>query len=161
MLETQRLGNIRFANDARFHRGCRDFYLCCWPVSPMKISSRTPEGMPSECPLCGASNNIEFSDPAQDAPCPNCGHLLWASNQIVLNVTQRYATTLGTAPEKINANTPFAEMDSLDTVEMVMQLEEDYGANIPRSAAENFQTIGDLVRYIQDQRKGQGGDVPL
>lgn len=43
----------------------------------MVISSRTPEGSPNRCPVCGSSLKIEPSDPAGDAPCPNCGHLLW------------------------------------------------------------------------------------
>jgi len=123
------------------------------------VSSRTPEGMPSECPLCGAQTNIEFSDPAQDAPCPSCGHLLWASNQLVQSVTQRYADVLGTAPNAINANTRFADLgaDSLETVEMVMELEEEYDVSIPDDVAERIQTVGDAVRYIQDQRRGMGG----
>ena len=125
----------------------------------MKISSRTPEGMPSECPLCGASTNIEFSDPGQDAPCPNCGHLLWASNQLIHDVAQRYADALGTAPGAINANTSFSDLgaDSLDTVEIVMDLEEEFDVSIPVDVAERIQTLGDAVRYIQEQRRGQGG----
>jgi anti-anti-sigma factor len=43
----------------------------------MVISSRTPEGRPKHCPVCGFDLKIEPSDPAGDAPCPRCGHLLW------------------------------------------------------------------------------------
>jgi HptB-dependent secretion and biofilm anti anti-sigma factor len=43
----------------------------------MVISSRTPEGRPNHCPVCGFDLKIEPSDPAGDAPCPRCGHLLW------------------------------------------------------------------------------------
>ena len=43
----------------------------------MVISSRTPEGRPNHCPVCGSDLMIEPSDPAGDAPCPRCGHLLW------------------------------------------------------------------------------------
>jgi anti-sigma B factor antagonist len=43
----------------------------------MTISSRTPEGQPNHCPVCGASLALEPSGPARDAPCPRCGHLLW------------------------------------------------------------------------------------
>jgi anti-sigma B factor antagonist len=43
----------------------------------MGISSRTPEGTPNRCPVCGHPLKIEPSDPAGDAPCPRCGHLLW------------------------------------------------------------------------------------
>jgi anti-anti-sigma factor len=43
----------------------------------MVISSRTPEGRPNRCPVCGSDIVIEPSNPAGDAPCPACGHLLW------------------------------------------------------------------------------------
>ena len=43
----------------------------------MTVSSRTPEGAPNHCPVCGNSVRIEPSIPPGDAPCPNCGSLLW------------------------------------------------------------------------------------
>jgi hypothetical protein len=43
----------------------------------MKPSSRTPEGEPNLCPVCGNEVRLEASQPAGDAPCPHCGHLLW------------------------------------------------------------------------------------
>jgi anti-anti-sigma factor len=43
----------------------------------MVISSRTPEGQPNRCPVCGDFLKVEPSDPPGDAPCPRCGHLLW------------------------------------------------------------------------------------
>ena len=43
----------------------------------MVISSRTPEGVPNRCPICGNSVRTEPSNPFSDAPCNHCGHLLW------------------------------------------------------------------------------------
>jgi hypothetical protein len=43
----------------------------------MEISSRTPEGWPNRCPICGQSIDITPSPGTLDAPCPNCGYLLW------------------------------------------------------------------------------------
>ena len=43
----------------------------------MSISSRTPEGLPNRCPVCGVDLIIDPSIPPGDAPCPNCGSLLW------------------------------------------------------------------------------------
>lgn len=43
----------------------------------MVVSSRTPEGHPAECPVCGSAVWIEPSDPAGEAPCSICGTLLW------------------------------------------------------------------------------------
>src|SRR5262245_11621993 len=45
------------------------------------VSSRTPEGLPNKCPLCGNELRIEPSNPPGDAPCPSCGHLLWFSGK--------------------------------------------------------------------------------
>lgn len=43
----------------------------------MTISSRTPEGTPNRCVLCGLDLKLEPSIDTLDAPCPHCGHLLW------------------------------------------------------------------------------------
>jgi hypothetical protein len=43
----------------------------------MEPSTRTPEGEPNRCPICGNELIIEPSRPPGDAPCPHCGHLLW------------------------------------------------------------------------------------
>jgi hypothetical protein len=43
----------------------------------MEPSSRTPEGEPNRCPICGNDLQIEPSRPPGDAPCPHCGYLLW------------------------------------------------------------------------------------
>ncbi len=43
----------------------------------MVISSRTPEGTPNRCPVCGNDLRLEPSWPNLDGPCPSCGHLLW------------------------------------------------------------------------------------
>jgi translocator protein len=43
----------------------------------MQPSSRTPEGEPSLCPICGHHVRIEPSQESRDATCPHCGCLLW------------------------------------------------------------------------------------
>lgn len=43
----------------------------------MTISTRTPEGEPNKCPVCGQRVCVEPSRPPGDAPCPTCGTLLW------------------------------------------------------------------------------------
>jgi acyl carrier protein len=42
--------------------------------------------------------------------------------------------------------------DSLDTVELVMALEEAFDIEIPDEAAEGIATVGDAVKYIQDKQ---------
>ncbi len=43
--------------------------------------------------------------------------------------------------------------DSLDTVELVMAFEEEFGAEIPDEDAEKLQTVGDAVRYIEERTR--------
>ena len=42
--------------------------------------------------------------------------------------------------------------DSLDAVEIIMAMEEEYGIEIPDEDAETFQTVGDLVRYVEENK---------
>ena len=41
--------------------------------------------------------------------------------------------------------------DSLDLFELVMAFEEEYGVSIPSEELENMATVGDVIRYIQEQ----------
>ncbi len=41
------------------------------------------------------------------------------------------------------------EADSLDAVEIIMALEDEFSVEIPDTEAEKFQTIGDIVKYIE------------
>ena len=42
--------------------------------------------------------------------------------------------------------------DSLDAVEIIMAIEEEYGIEIPDEDAKTFQTVGDLVRYVEENK---------
>jgi len=53
--------------------------------------------------------------------------------------------------DKVTENASFIEdvgADSLDTVELVMAFEEEFGIEIPDDAAESIVTVGDAVKYI-------------
>ena len=53
--------------------------------------------------------------------------------------------------EKVTDNASFIEdlgADSLDTVELVMAFEEEFGIEIPDDAAESIVTVGDAVKFI-------------
>ena len=43
--------------------------------------------------------------------------------------------------------------DSLDIVELVMAFEEEFDVEIPDDAAETIQTVGDAVKFIEEQKK--------
>ena len=40
--------------------------------------------------------------------------------------------------------------DSLDTVELIMEFEKEFNIAIPDDQAENIQTVGDAIKYIED-----------
>ncbi len=42
------------------------------------------------------------------------------------------------------------EADSLDAVEIIMAIEEEFDIEIPDEEAEKFQLVGDLVRYVEE-----------
>ena len=42
------------------------------------------------------------------------------------------------------------DADSLDLVDLVMSLEDEFGIEMPDEQVENFRTVGDVVRYIED-----------
>jgi acyl carrier protein len=44
------------------------------------------------------------------------------------------------------------EADSLDAVEIIMAIEEQFDIEIPDDEAEKFQTVGDLVRYVEENK---------
>ncbi len=61
------------------------------------------------------------------------------------------AEHLGVEDEKVSDNASFIEdlgADSLDTVEIVMALEEEFGIEIPDEAAEKIGTVKDAVDYV-------------
>ena len=59
---------------------------------------------------------------------------------------------MGTSPDKIANETSFVNdlgADSLDTVELVMEFEDEFDLNIPDEDAEKIQTVGDAIKYIE------------
>ncbi len=60
---------------------------------------------------------------------------------------------LGVEADKVNEGASFIEdlsADSLDTVELVMAFEEEFGVEIPDDAAESIQTVGDAVKFLKE-----------
>jgi len=62
---------------------------------------------------------------------------------------------LGVNKEQVSRETSFVNdlgADSLDTVELVMELEEEFDINIPDDAAEKIQTVGQAIDYIEQSQ---------
>ena len=67
-------------------------------------------------------------------------------------VIEIVAEQLGVNKEQITPETSFVNdlgADSLDTVELVMELEEEFDINIPDDAAEKIQTVGQAIDYSE------------
>jgi len=66
---------------------------------------------------------------------------------------------LGVEPEKVTDDASFVEdlgADSLDTVELVMAFEEEFGIDIPDEDAEQMRTVGDAISYLK--KHGASGE---
>jgi acyl carrier protein len=63
---------------------------------------------------------------------------------------------LGVNADQVTADAKFIEdlgADSLDTVELVMALEEEFGIEVPDEEAEKLQSVGDVIKYIEEKQK--------
>ena len=61
---------------------------------------------------------------------------------------------LGVDEEEVTPDASFVDdlgADSLDTVELVMAFEEEFSVEVPDEDAEKLQTVGDVVKYIEDK----------
>lgn len=64
------------------------------------------------------------------------------------------AEQLGVKPEEVTPNASFVDdlgADSLDTVELIMALEEEFNIEIPDEDAEKMKTVGDAIKYIEEK----------
>ena len=71
-------------------------------------------------------------------------------------VSDIVAKRLDADKEKITSKTHFVNdlgADSLDTVELVMELEDEFDIKIPDEEAEKIQTIGEAVEFIEQRSK--------
>ena len=63
---------------------------------------------------------------------------------------------LGVKEDELKNDASFVDdlgADSLDTVELVMALEEEFGHEIPDEEAEKLQSVGDVIKYIDESRQ--------
>ncbi len=65
------------------------------------------------------------------------------------------ASQLNISSEKVSSDSKLIEdlgADSLDMIEMLMTLEEDYGVSIPDEDAVNLKTVEDIFNYIKNNK---------
>ncbi|MGH7539539.1 MAG: acyl carrier protein [Gemmatimonadota bacterium] len=76
-------------------------------------------------------------------------------SEIATRVREIIAQELGVEQEKVTDQASFVEdlgADSLDTVELVMAFEEEFGIEIPDEDAEQMQTVGQAIAYLQQKQ---------
>ena len=77
-----------------------------------------------------------------------------AEKPVADRVKEIIVEQLGVNPDQVTPEAKFIEdlgADSLDTVELVMAFEEEFGAEIPDEDAEKLQTVGDVIKYIEER----------
>ena len=63
---------------------------------------------------------------------------------------------LGVKPDQVTPEAKFIEdlgADSLDTVELVLALEEEFEIEVPDEQAEKLQSVGDVIKYVEESQK--------
>lgn len=79
------------------------------------------------------------------------------SDSIESRVKEIIINELGVEAEKVAGEASFVEdlgADSLDTVELVMAFEEEFGIDIPDEDAEQMRTVGDAIKYLTENAEG-------
>lgn len=75
------------------------------------------------------------------------------SNDIAERVKKIVVEHLGVDEAKVSETASFIDdlgADSLDTVELVMAFEEEFGCEIPDDAAEKIVSVGDAINFIKE-----------
>jgi acyl carrier protein len=75
------------------------------------------------------------------------------SDELFQRVQGVVAEQLGVEPEKVTRDAEFVQdlnADSLDLVELIMQLEEEFGIEISDEEATNIVSVGDAIDFIQE-----------
>lgn len=76
-----------------------------------------------------------------------------SSSSVFDRVQNVVSEQLGVDSDKVTPDAEFVQdlnADSLDLVELIMQLEEEFGVEISDEEAENIVTVGDALEYIQE-----------
>ncbi len=94
---------------------------------------------------------------------PLCEEIFVATTEE--RVIQIVCDNLGVSKEQVTRDTKFQEdigADSLDIVELVMELEEEFEITIPDEEAEKIKTVGMAIDYIEAKlrEKGSSGSTP-
>lgn len=114
----------------------------------MNVSSRTPEGDPFCCPVCGEWSALEPSVPGGDALCPSCGQLLWQlHHELHLDLDL--------------AGLFFERSRPTDVIRLMRALHDLYHFEPTWEDMDDIQTIAELMQLIQHRRQPNPMKRPL
>ena len=74
------------------------------------------------------------------------------AGEVETKVREIISEQLGVSADEVTPEASFIEdlgADSLDTVELVMAFEEEFGVEVPDEDAEKLQTVGNVIEYIE------------
>ncbi|MEL7121514.1 MAG: acyl carrier protein [Bacteroidota bacterium] len=75
-------------------------------------------------------------------------------SNIAAKITEIIVDKLGVEESEVTPEASFTNdlgADSLDTVELIMEFEKEFDINIPDDQAENIQTVGDAIKYLESE----------
>ncbi len=121
----------------------------------MSASSRTPEGQPHHCPVCGRFVVVEVSSPFGDSVSPSCGQLLWL-------FSDRLAALTGADPGEIRLDTPVRDLgvDSFDLLDLAAEAEERFGVVLSDEEVGRIDTVEDGLRLVERLWRRSRGEGP-
>lgn len=119
-----------------------------------------------ECPECGSDDIDNDGTDYLQYECNTCGHI-WGDDEsddddqdnndpIFQKLCSIVIDKLGVDKNEVTLWARFVEdfgADSLDLVELVMEIEKEFGISIPDDIAENLKTVGETVDYIMKNAK--------
>lgn len=76
-------------------------------------------------------------------------------SEIQSKVTEIIVEKLGVSAGEVTPEASFTEQlgaDSLDTVELIMEFEKEFGLQIPDEEAEKIKTVGEAIAYIESHK---------
>ena len=104
------------------------------------------------CPICGGDMFLELVEPRGMPLCPRCGRLF-----------RRVCAMLEVSEWQMTLSTLLSEdlgLDSLDLVELVTELEKEFGVTIPDEQGGNIRTIGEAVAMLEAlAERGETGGI--
>ena len=75
-------------------------------------------------------------------------------SEVFERIREYLADQLDVEPEKITPDSDIVEdfgADSLDVIDMITTLSDEFGVEIPDEDIENFRTVGDVVSYVEER----------